>query len=91
MSDGGSEENNAELLNMIRSTTGLKYSQIVITGNFNLPHIDWKHWTNKSNNPSNFNLKFVECLTDIHVSSCLKSRQRTRHNQYKPFRSNPIK
>ena len=54
-SDGGSEENNAELLNMIRSTSGLKYSHIVITGDFNLPDINWKHWTTKSVNPSNLN------------------------------------
>ena len=58
----GSEENNAELINMIRSTSGLKYSHIVITGDFNLPDINWKHWTTKLVNPSNLNFKFVECL-----------------------------
>ena len=72
-SDGGSEENNAELLNMIRSTSGLKYSHIVLTGDFNLPDINWKHWTTKSINPSNLNFKFVECLKDTfmyqHVSN----------------------
>ena len=83
-SDGGSEENNAELLNMIRSTSGLKYSHVVITGDFNLPDINWKHWTTKSVKPSNLNFKFVECLRDTfmfqHVLNPTRGRDTTNTN-----------
>ena len=83
-SKGGSEENDAELLNMIRSTSGLKYSYIAITGDFNLPDINWKHWMIKSINPTNLNLKFVECFRDTfmfqHVSNPTMGRGTTNTN-----------
>ena len=69
---------------MIRSTSGLKYSHIVITGDFNLPDINWKHWATKSVNPSNLNFKFVECLRDTfmfqHVSNPTRGRDTTNTN-----------
>ena len=38
-SDGGTEENNTELLKMIGSVSKLKYTHIVLTGDYNLPDI----------------------------------------------------
>ena len=58
------EENNTELLNMIRSVSKLKYIHIVLTGDYNLPDINWDLWTTKSENPNNISYKFIECLRD---------------------------
>ena len=64
-SDSGSDENNEELINMIKTTLQLNYSHIITVGDFNLPDINW---TTKSNNPNNLNFKFVECLKDAFKS-----------------------
>ena len=61
---GGSEENNTQLLNTIGSVSKFKYTHIVITGDYNLPDINWDLWTTKSENPNNICLKFIECLRD---------------------------
>ena len=54
-SDAGSDEKNEELINMIKTTSPLNYSHIITVGDFNLPDINWKNWTTKSNNPNNLN------------------------------------
>ena len=52
-SDAGSGENNKELINMIKARAQLNYSHIITVGDFNLPDINWKNLTTKSNNPNN--------------------------------------
>ena len=42
-SDAGSDENNEELINMIKTTSQLNYSHIITVGDFNLPDINWKY------------------------------------------------
>ena len=51
-SDTGSDNNNEELINMIKTTSQLNYSHILTVGNFNLPGINLKFFATKSNNPN---------------------------------------
>ena len=77
-SDAGSDENNEELIHMIKTTSQLNYSHIITVGDFNLPDINWKNWATKSNNPNNLNLKFVECLRDAFMSQYVTDPTRGR-------------
>ena len=77
-SDAGSDENNEELIHMIKTTSQLNYSHIITVGDFNLPGIYWKILTTKSNNPSNLNFIFVECLRDSFMSQHVTDPTRGR-------------
>ena len=77
-SDAGSDDNNEELINMIKTTSQLNYSHIITVGDFNLPDINWKNWTTKSNNSNNLNFKFVECLRDAFMSQHVTDPTRGR-------------
>ena len=74
-SDVGSDENNEELINMIKTTPQLNYSHIITVGDFNLNDINW---TTKSKNPNNLNLLFVECLRDAFTSQNVTDPTRGR-------------
>ena len=63
---------------MIKTTSQLNYSHIITVGDFNLPDINWKNWTTKSNNPNNLNLKFIECLRDAFMSQHVTDPTRGR-------------
>ena len=79
-SDGGTEENKTELLNMIGSVSKLKYTHIVLTatGDCNLPDINWDLWITKSENPNNIPFKFIECLRDNFMFQHVKKKTRGR-------------
>ena len=77
-SDAGSDDNNEELINMIKITSQLNYSHIITVGYFNLPDINWKNWTTKSNNHNNLNFLLLECMRCIYVSTCDRPNQRQR-------------
>ena len=67
-----------ELLNMIGSVSKLNYTHIVLTGDYNLPDINWDLWTSKSENPNNISFKFIECLRDNFMFQHVKKTTRGR-------------
>ena len=54
------------------------YTHIVITGDYNLPDINWDFWTTKLENPNNICFKFIECLRDNFVFQHINKPTRGR-------------
>ena len=83
-SPGSSAENNNELLNVLTKVSVFKCNYLIITGDFNLPDIDWLNNSFKGNDVDSFNFKFLECLRDSfftqHVTK--PTRGRIGHNPH---------
>ena len=61
-SDKGKTENNTELLKLMKTVSDTNYKLITVVGYFNIPGINWQHWTTQSDNPNNYEFKFIECV-----------------------------
>ena len=64
-SDGGTEENNEFLIDIISEACCLQYSHLLIMGDFNYPKIDWQlHYAPCGNSEEN---NFIACIEDNYL------------------------
>ena len=78
-SPNSSEENNQNLLSILRKASAANYSQVCICGDFNLPRIDWR--TRRSLDPeTSFTLRFMEEI-DMSWFQHVKTSTRFRNDQ----------
>ena len=64
-----SEENNGNLLKLMRHIDGLHYSHKVLIGNFNYKHINWDDYTtdNINGDKQSEQGRFLECVKDTYM------------------------
>ncbi|KAJ3595710.1 hypothetical protein NHX12_005013 [Muraenolepis orangiensis] len=55
----------------------MKYSRVLIAGDFNFPGIDWSSWTTKSDHNST-EFKFIECIRNCYMHQHVTSPTRGR-------------
>ena len=77
-SDSGSDENNIELLNLLRDVQKDSSSNICILGDFNLPNINWTHCTPINTNINSYEFKFIECIRDAFLTQHIIHPTRSR-------------
>lgn len=53
------------------------FSHMLITGDFNVQHIDWNNWTAKNNCSADF----LECLRENFIHQMVESPTRVRNNK----------
>ena len=79
-SDKGKTENNTELLKLMKTVSDTNYKLITVVGYFNIPGINWQHWTTQSDNPNNYEFKFIECVRDSFMFQHVTAPTRCRGN-----------
>ena len=73
-----SEQNNENLLNNLNHISKLKYSHLLIMGDFNLTEIDWQNCSSINKNPDNINYQFAECIKDCYLYQHINEPTRQR-------------
>ena len=77
-SDSGSNQNNLNLLNLLKEINMLKHTHKLIIGDFNYKHIDWNTWFTPKNENSDEQL-FIDCIQDMywyqHVTTPTRYRE----------------
>ena len=79
-SENGKTENNTELLKLIKTVSDTNYKLITVVGYFNIPGINWQHWTTQSDSPNNYEFKFIECVRDSFMFRHVTEPTRCRGN-----------
>ena len=64
-SDSGSDSNNDNLNELITHACTMKYSRLLIMGDFNMPLIDWENWHTPGCSTHTKEFKFVQCFQDF--------------------------
>ncbi len=66
---GSNTSRNTDLLmELLRKISQMKYSHILLMGDFNFPEIDWTSWTSgKDENVDTRGYKFLECVRDCYL------------------------
>ncbi len=72
-------ESNAHLCRFLVNISNMRYSHLLICGDFNFPKIDWGTWTSNSENDEGAN--FIEALRDGYLYQHIRTNTRTRGNQ----------
>ncbi len=82
-SDSGSDENNLQLLTMMKEVSHMKYSHKLITGDFNYRHSNWADWSTP-NNEHHLEFTFLESIrgTFLHQHVTEPTRGRIGQNAY---------
>ena len=76
-SESGSEENNDQLVTLMKESTKLNHSHTLLIGDFNYKDIDWNYWTTpKSENSREF--KFIQCVRDTYYHQHVLQPTRSR-------------
>ena len=79
-SPNSSEQNNQNLLSILRKASAANYSQVVVCGDFNLPRIDWS--TRRSlDSESSFTSRFMEEIEDMSWFQHVRTSTRFRNAQ----------
>ena len=73
-----SQENNDIMLRILKEISKLKYNYILLMGDFNLPDINWMDWTCSTDETSNINYQFIECLRDSYFFQHIVEPTRAR-------------
>ena len=63
-SPNSSQEDNNHLRELITKVTNMKYSHLLIMGDFNFPGINWATWSTRSQNEDDEEYQFLESLRD---------------------------
>ena len=74
------EENNKGLLMLLKEIASLKYSHLLIFGDFNLPSINWENYSCPGTDSNNINFKFIECIRDCYLFQHITEPTRQRGN-----------
>ena len=79
-SDSGSEENNDQLLSLMKETVKMNHSHVLILGDFNYKEIEWGNWTTHKSEDSR-EYKFIQTVRDTyyHQHVMLPTRSRVDH------------
>ena len=76
-SPSGTEENFQQMCNLFKESTKLRYTQLILFGDLNLPQIDW-NTCSTSNNEDSKDFKFIETVRDCflfqHVTNPTRGR-----------------
>ena len=77
-SPNSNSENNDKLIQLLGEITKLKIPNTVVTGDLNIPGVDWETWTTPKCSTNSLEYKFIESLRDNflfqHVSKCTRGR-----------------
>ena len=77
-SESGSNENNENLLKLLKEIEGMKISHKLVVGDFNYKHINWETWETPKNESSS-EQRFINCIQDTywyqHVTSPTRYRE----------------
>ena len=76
-SPNSSDNNNEKLLNLLKNKTNEKFDKIFITGDFNLPNINWQ--TGLSSNI--YEISFIESFNDAYLFQHIEKPTRYRQGQ----------
>ena len=76
-SPNSTEENFRNLINIIQKSSEKNDRDMIIVGDFNRPHIDWKTW----NGRSNMDTAFLDTLQDGFLHQKVEKPTRRRHGQ----------
>ena len=71
-------DNNDKLMKNLRYISNLKYSHLLIMGDFNFKDIDWEDCAAKTNNMEDINFQFVECIRDCYFYQHINEPTRQR-------------
>lgn len=71
------DENNSKLNDMLLNISKRGYSHVMVTGDFNMPSINWKTWSATDNIESK-EYKFIECLRDCYWTQNVDEITRAR-------------
>ena len=74
-------ENNAALNQMLIKAADLKFSHLLILGDFNYPEIDWLTWSTPSDNPMHKGNVFIETIRDCYLYQHVTKPTRCRSDQ----------
>ncbi len=72
---------NSNVNKFISKITQMKYSHILILGDFNYPDISWDTWTTNSNNENDINNLFLNAVKDSYMSQHVDQPTRIRGSQ----------
>ena len=76
-SPSSSEANMKELINVIDKACKLKFTHLIIVGDFNFPDIDWSSW----NTNDDMSYSFLECVRDNYLYQVIDQNTRHRDGQ----------
>ena len=79
-SDSGTNQNNLNLLNLIKEINTMKQSHKLIVGDFNYKHIEWDTWFTPKNENSDEQL-FLDCIQDVYWYQHVQSPTRYREGE----------
>ena len=75
-----SEDNNELLFKTMRKMADMKYSHLLLMGDFNFKEIDWKDSFYTGNNTDHAAFKFIECVRDCFLFQHVTEHTRQRGN-----------
>jgi len=76
-SSSGTDINNERLLNLLSEINGMKYSHILLMGDFNFEKINWCDWSTPSNE-TQIDFQFIEKLRDCFLQQHVTKPTRAR-------------
>jgi len=76
-SPSSDEENVKSLNELLTKASALKFSHMIIAGDYNFPDIDWCAW----NTREEFSNDFLECIRDNFLNQVIDQPTRHRHCQ----------
>ena len=79
-SDSGTNENNLNLLNLLKEINNMKQSHKLVVGDFNYKHIEWDTWFTPKNENSDEQM-FIDCIQDMYWYQHIQTPTRYREGE----------
>ena len=79
-SDSGTNENNLNLLNLLKEINNMKQSHKLVVGDFNYKHIEWDTWFTPKNENSDEQM-FIYCIQDLYWYQHIQTPTRYREGE----------